>query len=84
MYIGNFKNYPIYVSDHNFKKYYALVNGKKVYFGDIRYQQYYDKMRYYKILDHGDKKRRSLFWARHHKSRDKIGTPGWFSLHVLW
>lgn len=84
MYIGDFKNYPIYVSDRNLKKYYAVVNGKKIYFGDIRYQQYYDKMGYYKILNHKDPIRRNSFWARHYKSRNKVGTPGWFSLHVLW
>jgi len=84
MYKGNFKGYPIYVSQRNLKKYYALVNGKKVYFGDIRYQQYHDKMGYYKLLDHKDPKRRNSFWARHYKSRNKVGTSGWFSLHVLW
>lgn len=84
MYVGKFKGFDIYTSDKYPKKYYALVDGIKVHFGDIRYQQYHDKMGYYKLLDHGDQKRRSLFWARHNKSRNKVGTPGWFSLHILW
>lgn len=84
MYVGDFKGFPIYLSDKYPKKYYALVKNKKVYFGDIRYEQYYDKMGYYSKLNHGDQKRRSSFWARHNKSKNKIGTPGWFSIHVLW
>lgn len=84
MYIGNFKGFDIYIADKYPKKYYALVEGKHVYFGDIRYQQYHDKMGYYKILDHNDQKRRSLYWSRHNKSIDKIGTPGWFAIHILW
>lgn len=83
-YIGDFKGIPIYLSDKYPKKYYALVGNKKVYFGDVRYQQYHDKMGYYRELDHWDPKRRSLFHSRHHKSKGRIGTPGWFSLHVLW
>lgn len=84
MYINNFKGFDIYLSDKYPKKYYALVNGKKVYFGDQRYDQYYDKLGYYYDNNHFDDRRRSLFWSRHHKSIDKIGTPGWFSLHILW
>lgn len=84
MYVGNFKGYSIYTSDRYPKKYYAVVDGRKIYFGDIRYQQYFDKMGHYSHLNHLDQKRRSYFWARHHKSENKIGTPGWFALHVLW
>ena len=84
MYIGEFKGYPIYSADKYPKKYYAIVGGKKVYFGDIRYQQYYDKMGYYQLLNHCDPARRTSFHQRHYKSRDKVGTPGWFSLHILW
>lgn len=83
-FIGTFKSYPIYISDKYPKKYYSVINGKRVYFGDIRYQQYYDKIGYYKILDHVDDKRRKSFWSRHNKSINKIASPGWFSLHILW
>lgn len=84
MYIGEFKGYPIYSADKYPKKYYAIVDGKKVYFGDIRYQHYYDKMGYYELLNHCDPTRRKSFHQRHHKSKNKVGTPGWFSLHILW
>jgi len=84
MYIGKFKNYPIFVSDKYPKKYYATVNDKKVHFGDIRYQHYYDKMGYYELLNHCDLKRRRSFQKRHGKSKDAKGTAGWFSYHILW
>lgn len=83
-FVDNFKGFPIYISDKYPKKYYAIVNKEKKYFGDVRYQQYYDKIGVYHNLDHLDKKRRNKFWSRHHKSINKIGTPGWFALHVLW
>ncbi len=84
MYINNFKGYDIYLSDKYPKKYYALINNKKIYFGDMRYGQYHDKLGYYSNIDHFDRNRRSMFWKRHAKSINKIGTPGWFSLHILW
>lgn len=84
MYINNFKGYNIYLSDRYPKKYYALINNKKIYFGDVRYGQYFDKLGFYKYLNHYDKKRRSNFRARHNKSKNKLGTPGWFSFHILW
>lgn len=84
MYINNFKGYDIYLSDKYPKKYYALVNNKKIYFGDRRYGQYYDKLGYYYNLNHFDDNRRSKFWQLHNKSVNKIGTPGWFSIHILW
>lgn len=78
-----FKDYLIFVSDKPLKKYYALVNGKKIYFGDSRYQHYHDKLGYYKDLDHNDNKRRRLYYARHGK-KTKKGSARWFSHHVLW
>lgn len=84
MYIDNFKGYDIYLSDRYPKKYYALVNGKKIYFGDARYGQYFDKLGYYKFLDHKDPVRRSNFRARHHKNKNIVGSPGWFSYNILW
>jgi hypothetical protein len=83
MHIGSFQGYPIYVSDRKNKKYYALVNGKKIHFGDNRYQQYHDVMGHYKKLDHNDKERRNRYYQRHGVNA-KEGTAHWFSNHVLW
>lgn len=83
-YIGKYKTFNIYISDKYPKKYYALVNNKKVYFGDIRYQHFYDKMGYYNNLNHNDKERRRLYKARHQKTSKKIASPSWFALKVLW
>lgn len=84
MFAGYFNGYPIYVSDKPLKKYYAIINNKKVYFGDVRYQHYYDKMGYYKALNHLDAERRRLYLIRHRHNKDNVGSPGWFSAQVLW
>jgi hypothetical protein len=84
MWVGKYKNYDIYVSDRYPKKYYANVNGKKVYFGDQRYEQYYDKMGYYSDLNHLDNKRRRLYKSRHQKDRFRTGSAGWFADKILW
>jgi hypothetical protein len=81
---GRFQGYEIHVSDKYPKKYYALVNGKKVYFGDSRYQQYEDKMGYYSHLDHHDEKRRENYKKRHTKDRFNPESAGWFADNVLW
>lgn len=86
MKVGTFRGYEIFLSDRPDKKYYAIVNNKKVYFGgDPRiYQHYEDKMKYYRHLDHHDKERRKRFKARHYKRLNEIGTPTWFSDQILW
>lgn len=84
MKVGTFKGYDIHLSDRYPKKYYTIVDGKRVYFGDQRYQQFHDKIGYYSFLDHNDHKRRESYWNRHGRSKDKLGTAGWFALHVLW
>ena len=83
-YVGDYKGYKIYISNKYPKKYYAIVNQKKVYFGDIRYQHFFDKMGVYSFLNHYDKKRRKLFKIRHEKNRHKKGTAAWFSDQILW
>jgi hypothetical protein len=50
------------------KKYDVFKNNRYVVsFGDNRYEQYKDKIGIYKDLDHGDKKRRDNYYARHGK-----------------
>ena len=82
-YVGTFKGYQIYVSDAKNKKYYALVDGKKVNFGDNRYQHYRDKMGYYSDLDHRNILRRKNYYSRHGKDAIK-GSAKWFSHNILW
>jgi hypothetical protein len=55
-------------SDRKFKKYVALLpDGRKVHFGDKRYQQFKDStgLGLYSHLDHGNKKRRENYFSRH-------------------
>lgn len=78
-----FEGYKIFVSDKSPKKYYALVDGKKIYFGDRNYQQYHDKLGHYKSLDHNDAKRRKLYHKRHAKDYPR-GSADYFSKRILW
>jgi hypothetical protein len=84
MKVGTYKGYPIYVSNRSNKKYYAIVDGRKVHFGDTRYEQYKDKMKYYSRLDHNDKERRKRYKQRHEKDRHNKGSAGWFADNILW
>lgn len=60
-------------SRRQFKKYTAFVKNKsthkvrRIHFGDKRYQQFKDltKLKVYKKLNHGDKKRRQNYFMRH-------------------
>jgi hypothetical protein len=83
MFAGHFQNYPIFISDRPLKKYYAIVNDKKIYFGSSNHEQYYDLLGHYKHLNHLDKRRRRLYYARHGLHAAK-GSPKWFSHHILW
>lgn len=49
------------------KKYMAIVDDKKIHFGDNRFQQYKDRtpLKLYSHLDHNDKKRRMNYFKRH-------------------
>ena len=54
-------------------------------FGDKRYEQYKDKIGYYKSLDHNDKERRKQYKERH--KNDYINDPnysGFWSYRYLW
>jgi hypothetical protein len=66
------------------KKYDVFKNNRYVVsFGDNRYEQYKDKIGIYKDLDHGDKKRRDNYYARHGKE-SRMGTAKYFSHKYLW
>ncbi len=65
------------------KKYDVYKNGKLIArFGDRLYAHYKDKIGHYKHLDHLDRKRRALFYARHGKGEKY--SPLWFSSRFLW
>ena len=78
------------ISKHKNKKYDAILfnkyNSKKaiISFGDKRYQQYHDRLGYYKHLNHGDKTRKLNYRKRHVKDIGNKYSSGWFSLHYLW
>lgn len=68
------------------KKYRVILsNGKHVDFGDKRYQQYKDStpLKAYSYLDHLDKKRRDLYYARHSKDYPPYSAD-WLSKKYLW
>ena len=81
--ISYFEGYPIYLSNRKNKKYMSFVNNRFVHFGDKRYEQYKDKIGYYKNLDHNDENRRKLYYIRHPKNYPK-GSPDWLSKQILW
>lgn len=80
------------------KKYTAILpSGKRVSFGDRRYQHYKDSVPKrlgggkWSRLDHMDTDRRNRYRKRHSKvmSGNKVAknikyTPAWFSWHYLW
>ncbi len=86
----NGSNYILEPSTHKNKKYDVFINinnYKKfiVSFGDIRYEHYYDKIGFYKNLNHYDEERRKRYIQRH--KNDHIDDPlmaGFWSFHFLW
>ena len=79
--------YKPFLSKSKNKKYavYVEKDGKKrlIHFGDSRYGQYKDKLGHFKSKDHGDTKRRDLYYKRHGKTNDK-NTAKYWSHKILW
>jgi len=82
-----------------FKKYTAIMpNGKRVSFGDMRYQHFKDSVPralgggLWTHLNHGDAARRRNYRQRHGSLHCKDGrrcvsiqySPAWFSYYFLW
>ena len=68
------------------KKYTAILpDGKRVSFGALGYEHYKDRtpLKLYSHLDHNDKHRRDLYYARHSIDYPKY-SPDWFSKKYLW
>jgi hypothetical protein len=83
------------ISTRKHKKYMIRTpEGKLIHFGDKRYQHYRDTtpLKAYSHLDHGDKKRRQSYRARHMAIVGSDGipsykvkySPAWCSLRYLW
>jgi len=82
--IGYFEGVPIYISDKPDKKYYALRENRKIYFGSSKHEHYYDKLGHYSHLDHLDPQRRKAFKDRFENIRHKVGTAAYYSDQLLW
>ena len=70
--------YP-YVSDVPNKKFYIITNtGRRVYFGDSRYQHFTE--------GHLNEIRRKAYMSRHKKNENwnNIDSAGFWSYHYLW
>ena len=77
----------------NNKKYKVVIHSKDgskktVQFGDKRYEHFKDTtpLKLYTRLNHGDKKRRKNYRARHGASGYQTVpfSPAWFSWNYLW
>ena len=79
-----FKGYEVFKSDKPEKKYFAIVRGKKVYFGDTAYEHFFDKLGIWSSLNHNDPERRRLYLARTASQKKIPGTAAWFAREVLW
>lgn len=72
------KTYYPYISDKPEKKYYIITKeGKKIYFGSSKYDDY---------TTHKDIKRLNNYISRHKKNEDwnDINTAGFWSRWYLW
>ena len=77
--------YVIKRSEAAHKKYVAILeDGRRVNFGDKRYEQYKDStpLKLYSHLDHGDPKRRANFLSRMGKARPY--SANWLAQKYLW
>lgn len=80
----NFQGFTVHVANNGKHKYYAIVDGKKVYFGDVNYEHYHDKLGHYRHLNHEDTSRRDAFKSRHKKNIKNVFSPAWFADRILW
>lgn len=85
--------YIYYISDKPEKKLMTIVNGKKIYFGQMGYMHYKDKTGLLdKSLSHLDKDRRNRYIARASKIVNKEGeltalnpeSPNYHAINILW
>ena len=73
------KKYSVYVMNER------TGNKKLIHFGDVRYEQYRDKLGKYKDLDNNDPRRRVLYRKRHARDNiNNINYPGYWAYNFLW
>lgn len=86
-------NYTYYISDKPNKKLMTIVNDKKIYFGDSKYQHFRDKTGLLPMeLSHFDNARRNRYIKRATNIKDKNGnytylnpeSPNFHAVHILW
>jgi hypothetical protein len=82
-----------YKSDKPNKKLMVDINGKRIYFGDTRYEHYFDRTGLLnKNYNHLDPKRRLAYLARSTKIKDSMGnfsvnnpeSANFHSARVIW
>jgi len=69
------------------KKYdvYDVKTDKKIAsFGDVRYEQYHDRIGHYKHLDHHNEARRRLYRLRHSGDIYNKDGGGYWAAKILW
>lgn len=72
----------IFPSDRPAKKIKVVTKSKILYIGDSKYSDYSQY-----IASHGlqyANERRRLYRIRHEKDMNVLGTPGYYSLRILW
>ena len=75
---------PSKTKDKKYDVYDIRTDKKLASFGNVNYEQFKDKISYYKHLDHGDNKRRLLYKKRHESDRHNYQSAGWFADKFLW
>lgn len=76
---------PSIVKDKKYDVYDIRTDKKLASFGNRNYEQYKDKISFYKHLDHGNNKKRLLYKMRHPAAeRHKYQSPSWFADRFLW
>ena len=85
----NKDGYLFVVSPGSTKKYKVYKNNKFITsFGGVRkngkpYEQFFDKIGYYKKYNHLDNNRKNLYYKRHGRNA-KFESAKWFSHRYLW
>ena len=76
--------YTFKVSTRKNKKYDVFKNNKYLLsFGSKNHEHYYDKIGFYKNLNHLDNKRRENYYKRF-GTKAKPDTAKWFAHNYLW
>ena len=80
---------PSKTSGKKYDAFDAFTGRKLASFGNVNYQQYKDKIGYYRSKDHGSATRRNSYIQRHRKDKltdkyKKKESAGYFSMNYLW